>query len=111
MEPGDRATLARSVAESRPKIDFSVFQVSKHQRMPLVEMFVVNLHPVRRRLLMDKTLKISFVRQEGDTGAVLEENIGGSNPKKVDNHFRCHPSEHRPKLLNQPFRTSKTAPV
>ena len=51
--------------------------------MPLVEMFVVNLHPVRRRLLMDKTLKISFVRQEGDPGAVLEENIGGSNPKKL----------------------------
>jgi len=74
------------VAEPRPKTDFSAFQVSKHHRMPVVEMLVVNLQPVRRRLLMDKTLNIAFVRLEGDPGAILEENIGGQS-KKVDNHF------------------------
>ena len=98
------------MAEPRPKTDFSAFQVSKHHRMSLVEMFVVNLHPVRRRLLMDKTLNTAFVRLEEDPAAILEENMGGGNPKKLTTIFRCHPSEHRPKLLNKPFRTSKTAP-
>ena len=71
--------------------------------MPLVVMFVVNLHPVRRRLLMDKTLNIAFVRLEGDSGAVLDENIGGRQSTEVDNHLGVA-------VHNQPFRTSKTAP-
>jgi len=48
----------------------------------IVEMFVVNLHLVGRRLLMDKTLNIAFVRLEGDPGAILEENIGGGAIQK-----------------------------
>jgi len=70
------------MAEPRPKTDFSAFQVSNHHRMPVVEMFVVNLHPVRRRLLIDKTLNIAFVRPERDPGVILEENIGGGAIQK-----------------------------
>ena len=75
------------MAEPWPKTDFGALQVSKHHRMPVVEMLVVNLHPVRKRLLMDKTLNIAFVRLERDPGDSRGKYWGGGQSKKVDNHF------------------------